>query len=223
MACGGTKKGEKKEVIDGTSLTTIKKRPSWRKSTKKILKQKYPKFHDGHKLKPGYNRRHQVPFETIYKSLRHKLQGKTYNRADLVLKNLGFKPKSKKKADILKAARKYLIEKFNDLDNLWVGKAKENQEKGRAISRLLSNLKKLQSQLKAIQKESQSQNDSKRKAGAKAKGREITKEITSVVAQLRDARLDLPEKGTIKEAEKVKAEYMRMLKEQMKRDQKLVQ
>ncbi|MEG4805814.1 DUF4157 domain-containing protein [Microcoleus sp. ARI1-B5] len=189
--------------VSGVDLTQLAGwRPSWRQTTNKALKKEYPQHFSrkNNKLKKGFDRRHIVSFEVIFKDLKHKIEGKPYNKAYDILSGYGYKPGSKNNPAILASAKAYLREKFNDPENVWVGESKENQERGREIGKLLRELEKAQNDLKNSQGKSKAERDP------------ITQRITQIVNLLHDKRLDLPEKGT------VKAAYKRILDAQTKRD-----
>ncbi len=185
-------------------------RPKWRESTNKALD--YYKIKE--KSESAVDRRHIVAFEVIVKDLRSRIELKTHREASGILAGMGYKPDKEKNSEILEAAKKYLRDKFNDHENVWVGDSKENQDRGRIIAQKLSKLEQLQSQLRKVQSESRSL-PKKLKAAKIQEGSEITSKITEVAEQLRDARLDLPTQGTVKAA---KAIYKAMLDEQRKRD-----
>ncbi len=183
-------------------------RPKWRTSTNKALKEKHPELFLKTKLKmkKGVDRRHIVSFEVIFKDLRAQIEGKTYKEAGAILATLppGYKPNKERLKHILSASKKYLRDKFNDPENVWVGDSEDNQERGRIIARKLAELEKLQQELRNLKGKPKKEVEKKRKP--------IIKEITKVVNELRDARLDLPEKGL------VKAAYQAMLEAQHERD-----
>lgn len=157
-------------------------------------------------MKKGVDRRHIVSFEVIFKDLRAQIEGKTYKEAGAILATLppGYKPNKERLKHILSASKKYLRDKFNDPENVWVGDSEDNQERGRIIARKLAELEKLQQELRNLKGKPKKEVEKKRKP--------IIKEITKVVNELRDARLDLPEKGL------VKAAYQAMLEAQHERD-----
>jgi hypothetical protein len=191
--------------VSGVDLTQLTGwRPKWRSTTNKALKNKYGNHFspNSNKLKGGFDRRHIVSFEVIFKDLKHKIEGKRYKKAYDILSGYGYTPDSENNPAILKSAKAYLREKFNDPENVWVGESEENQEIGREIWKLLSELKKAQDELKNSQGKSKAERDP------------ITQRITQIVNQLHDKRLDLPKNGT------VKAAYKRMLDAQTKRDRR---
>jgi hypothetical protein len=185
-------------------------RPGWRKSTNKALNY--------HKIKEEsegtVDRRHIVAFEVIFKDLRSKIEQRTYKDASKTLDGLGYKPNKDKNSEILEAAKRYLRDKFNDHENIWVGDSEDNQKRGRIIAQKLRELEQLQSHLKEVQHESRSLPKAL-KAEKIKEGASITNQIKQVTDELRDARLDLPLQGTVKAA---KAIYISMLEEQRKRD-----
>ena len=198
------KKGVKK--AGKLSLSSLSGwRPKWRKSTNQKLKAKYPEgfYKNKLKLKKGFDRRHKVAFEVIFKDLKAKIEGKTYPSATKELAKIGYKPNKQKEKQILSASKKYLRDKFNDPDNVWVGESEENQEKGRQMARHLKQLEKLQNELRSLLK-----NKPINKAGVRQKNKEITK----VINELEKARLDVP-RGKL-----VKAAYKAMLKAQKERE-----
>lgn len=202
------KKGEKKGIVDLTLLSGW--RPGWRTSTNKELQKKYPKHYTKeNKLKKGFDRRHIVSFEVIFKDLKSKIQGQNFKKASEILGgiSLEYKPNKENQKAILTSSKKYLRDKFNDHENVWVGDSAENQERGRQIAQLIRQLESLQKQLKGLQKNQNRTDYSKGKS--KEERDKITQQITEVVNQLRDKRLDLPQKGIIKEAYRVMLDAQR--------------
>jgi Domain of unknown function (DUF4157) len=206
------KKGEKKRVVDLSSLTGW--RPSWRKSTDEALAAKEenkPYYHIRQgklklKKKENVNRRHKVSFEVIVKDLRAQVDGKTYEKGHQVLSNLGYQPSKLDNNAITSAGRKYLRDKFNDPKNIWVGDAQKNQELGQRISALMRDLKTAQNELHSLKGQAKEEIRKRRPV--------IISRITSIVDQLQAARLDVPRGKTVRAAQ----EYLDMLEAQKTRD-----
>ena len=84
------------------------------------------------------------------KNLKRKIEGKAYKEAKQILAQIGYTPSRAYNKEIVSASKRYLRDKFNDPDNVWVGDAEENEKLGRKISQLLGSLRNQQNKLKSI-------------------------------------------------------------------------
>jgi hypothetical protein len=146
------------KVVEGTGTVDVESledyRPAWRESTKKELEAIYPEYHvpgsvrllfEKAMSKEGnlynrtqFDRRHITAFNDIRSNILAQLQGVTFDEAAITLQNMGHAPKSLDNESILQATKAVLRDKFNDIVNLFVGDAKENQERGRQMAAALT-------------------------------------------------------------------------------------
>jgi hypothetical protein len=85
-----------------------------------------------------FDRRHITAYSDIRNDILKKLHGKAFDEAATIMQNMGAAPKSLNNESILEAIKDILGEKFNDITNLFVGDAKENQERGRQMAAALT-------------------------------------------------------------------------------------
>ncbi|MEQ9553142.1 MAG: hypothetical protein RIM23_26420 [Coleofasciculus sp. G3-WIS-01] len=221
---GKPKKGEVNlSLLDGW-------RPNWRVSTDRELannpkNRQYFYIKNGKpklKKKNKVHRRHKVSFEAIVKDLKRKLEGKPYKEAKQILAQIGYPPSKAYNKEIVSASKRYLRDKFNAPDNVWIGDAEENEKLGREISKHLSSLRNQQNKLKSIQRQSQalkSKGRSKKEiAELKKQGDNVTKEIEAIVNKLHSARLDVPRGKTVKAAQ----EFLDILESERKAELDLI-
>lgn len=123
------KKVGNKEMVQ---IDSFGSRPGWRPSTKEALA-----------VEKGEDRRHIDAWQTLHERLKLALNGKPFKKAAEILKRIGTLGRMKKgpyivnemtNAGVKETGRQYLVDQFNDQENLWVGDAKENQEMGRKFA-----------------------------------------------------------------------------------------
>jgi hypothetical protein len=77
------------------------------------------------------DRRHIVAWQTIHERLKLSINGKTVSKAASVLSKVGYSVEPLTIERIKEVGKAYLLNQFNDQENLWAGDAKENQDMGR--------------------------------------------------------------------------------------------
>lgn len=118
----------------GTITVVAMERPSFRRSTSRELSRRYPDFHDEDgKLLPGNDRRHELAWEMLELEMAHELLGRDLSGAAAHLRGEGYPPDSENIEDISAATWEMAKDRFNDLDNLWVGPSTPNRNLGRLI------------------------------------------------------------------------------------------
>jgi hypothetical protein len=129
-------------------------RPAWRESTKRELAVIYPEYHlsgtvtilfEKAMSKKGglynralFDRRHITAYSDLRNDILNRLHGKKFDEAATMMQNMGAAPKSLNNESILEAIKTILSDKFNDISNLFVGDAQENQERGRQMADALT-------------------------------------------------------------------------------------
>ena len=118
----------------GTITVVAMERPSFRRSTTRELAERYPELHDEDgRLLPGNDRRHALAWEMLELQMAHELLGCSLVEAADWLADEGYPPRSDRIEDISDATWRLAKDRFNDLDNLWVGESRSNQNLGRLI------------------------------------------------------------------------------------------
>ncbi|MEQ8756593.1 MAG: DUF4157 domain-containing protein [Coleofasciculus sp. G1-WW12-02] len=113
-------------------------RPSWRESTKRQLQEQFPQYHvsgsDG-KLKPGYDRRHIIAYDSEKEKVLLEVNGKSFADAATILTSKGsqYTPRTLDNDGVKEVVWKYLCDWFNTVDNLWVGGERLNRSRGSRI------------------------------------------------------------------------------------------
>ncbi|MFO7540965.1 MAG: hypothetical protein R6X32_23225 [Chloroflexota bacterium] len=141
-----------KDVVDVTPVRDY--RPSWRTSTQRELAAIYAEYHvpgtvklvfekalskEGNLYnKAEFDRRHMTSFNDIRDNLLDQIQGATYSEAAITLQNMGHTPKSETNESIQAAAKAVLRDRFNDITNVFVDDAQENQARGRQMGKALA-------------------------------------------------------------------------------------
>lgn len=137
--------------IASVSLEPIRDyRPDFRESVKLELAQIYPEFHqegttkiltgmavgkDGTVYnKALFDRRHITAFDLIKSEILAHVEGKSFLEAVLILKNEANQNAEPNIDSIIESVKAYLRHEFNNLVNLFVGDAEENQALGREMA-----------------------------------------------------------------------------------------
>lgn len=134
-------------------------RPDFSDATKQELAAIYPDYHLSGTItilfekamsKKGelynrtlFDRRHITAYSDLRNDLLNRVHGKEYlDAAQILQKELseGIPPQSLTNESILEAIKRILSIKFNDINNLFVGDAKENQDRGRKMAAALGDM-----------------------------------------------------------------------------------
>ncbi len=78
--------------------------------------------------------RHIAAWQAMHEHLKLSINGKKVKDAVKYLTERGYTPSASTVEGIKEAGKAYLLDLFNDDENLWPGPAKENQDKGRQFN-----------------------------------------------------------------------------------------